>query len=71
MFRKVFLPLTVALLLGVIAGCAEEQPLEDIPIFKKRKPIKGKATVYLCEGNTCREPVTNPATLVELFQELT
>ncbi len=40
----------------------------DIELFKKKKPIKKRSTVYLCQGNTCREPATDPVRLAEMLE---
>jgi uncharacterized protein YyaL (SSP411 family) len=42
-----------------------------IPIFEGRKPLKGKATVYLCKGQTCKEPITDPKKMVKIMRTFT
>ncbi|MDQ3133884.1 MAG: thioredoxin domain-containing protein, partial [Acidobacteriota bacterium] len=46
----------------VIAQTAEEDERQAavLPLLKDRPTIAGKATAYVCENYTCRQPVNNP-----------
>ncbi|HBF22371.1 MAG TPA: hypothetical protein DDW23_01025 [Planctomycetes bacterium] len=35
-------------------------PESDLELFKGRKALSGKATLYFCRGNTCEAPATDP-----------
>ncbi len=40
-----------------------------IPLLQDRQPIEGRAAAYLCRGQTCSLPVTEPEALAELLDE--
>ncbi|HEY0007002.1 MAG TPA: thioredoxin domain-containing protein [Pyrinomonadaceae bacterium] len=46
---------------------ADERAAEVVPLLQDRKMIDGRATAYVCENYTCRQPATTPA---ELAQQL-
>jgi uncharacterized protein YyaL (SSP411 family) len=54
---------------NLILACAEpgDPHATDLPLLQDRAMIDGKATAYLCENNTCRQPTTDP---VELERQL-
>jgi uncharacterized protein len=47
----------------VLALYSNKQP--EHPLFKGRKPVDNKTTVYVCESFSCREPITSPEKLKE------
>ncbi len=58
--RKYYLPRSVA-----AAGAAER-----IALLRDRPAIDGKATAYVCENYTCKQPATDPATLDAQLKQL-
>jgi len=49
----------------VLAGGPEDT--ETPPLLQGRPTIEGKPTAHVCEGFTCRQPVTAPAALASLL----
>ena len=41
---------------------------EAVPLLRDRPPLEGRATAYLCQGQSCRPPVTTPAALAALLK---
>ncbi len=42
------------------AGAGEAGMEKTVPLLAGKKALEGKATAYLCENFTCREPLTDP-----------
>ena len=52
----------------VIIAASAYPPADDAPALLKDRPLKdGKATVYVCEGFVCKNPVTAISELKELL----
>nr|MBA3321182.1 thioredoxin domain-containing protein [Pyrinomonadaceae bacterium] len=53
----------------VIAQTAEEDERQAavLPLLKDRPTVAGKATAYVCENYTCRQPVNDPQELAALL----
>jgi uncharacterized protein YyaL (SSP411 family) len=49
---------------GLVFAAGIGRPPADVPLLADRVAIKGQATAYLCEGFTCRLPVTTPQELL-------
>jgi uncharacterized protein YyaL (SSP411 family) len=41
--------------------------IADIPLLRDRGTVNNKPTVYVCEGNICQSPVTEPEALAALL----
>ncbi len=53
---------------NVIIAASAYPPSDDAPALLKDRPLKdGKATVYVCEGFVCKNPVTTISELKELL----
>ena len=63
--RAHFLPNRVIAV--VTDGDGRETAASVMPIVRNRPPLDGKATAYVCAGNTCRLPATDP---VEFARQL-
>jgi uncharacterized protein len=57
--RRHFLPRAVQVL--ATAGDAVREPV--LPLLQGRAPVPGRATAYVCESYTCREPTADPDVL--------
>lgn len=48
----------------VVAPAFSDEPdAAALPLLRDRPPIDGRATAYVCEHYTCKQPVTDPAEL--------
>jgi len=56
----------------IIAGCNDdpENSINNIPLLDYRTKIGGKPTVYVCENNVCKLPVTDSASLFQQIKYL-
>jgi uncharacterized protein YyaL (SSP411 family) len=59
-----FLPNKVAAFLPADTGDLEK----TVPLLAGKKALEGKATAYLCENFTCREPLTDPDAVREFLR---
>jgi hypothetical protein len=50
-----------------LLGAASE--LGDLPLVREKTPIGGRAAAYVCRGQSCLPPVTEPAELERLLEE--
>ena len=50
---------------GVVVACGDGADPDGtpVPLLRGRTPVDGRATAYVCEGFSCRAPVTDPAEL--------
>ncbi len=48
---------------------ADADSLSLIPLLRDKKAIEGKATAYVCENYSCRQPVTSAAGLAEQLSD--
>jgi len=57
----------------ILRPAGEEKPeiLEVSPLAENKTCINGKATAYICVGQACREPVTDPDMLRTILQKIT
>jgi uncharacterized protein YyaL (SSP411 family) len=78
--RSRFLPGVVIMMVpaeGADAGLcngdravADRQDVETIAKFTKNMvQLQGRATAYICSGNSCRPPVTEPEKVVDLLEK--
>ena len=52
--------------LGIAARYFFDKDVEDLTtLVRDRDALGGEATVYVCEGGVCQQPVTDPDTLRE------
>ena len=64
--RQRFLPSKVVALAASGDGAGS---LEDLmPMLKEKGKIDGKATAYVCENYTCKQPVTDPEALAKQLE---
>ena len=56
---KQFLPNKVV----VQAGLGENRQREAMPLLEGRRLVNNQATAFVCEGYTCKQPVTRPEDL--------
>jgi hypothetical protein len=56
----------------VIAACDPSDPtrLSELSLINDKKMVNDRPTVYVCQGHTCKAPVTDPDSLVALLQEV-
>jgi hypothetical protein len=52
-----------------VAGADDADARRAIPLLRDRPAVGGAATAYVCEGFTCRLPVTDPAALGSQLDE--
>ena len=57
-FRKAFLPNRT--LVVAAEGSDLDEKAGAIPMLSNRSTMNGAATAYVCEGNTCKAPTTDP-----------
>jgi hypothetical protein len=57
-FRKTFLPNRT--LVVASEGSDQQEKTGTISMLKNRPAVNGTATAYVCEGNTCKTPTTDP-----------
>ena len=60
-FGKRFLPE------AVVAHATKGDDMSAPVIARGKEPVSGKAAAYVCQGHTCRPPVTGPAELLEVL----
>jgi uncharacterized protein YyaL (SSP411 family) len=55
----------------VIAGKVSDLPEqnEELPLLENRGMIDNKPAVYVCEGNVCQSPVTDPEALAAILDQ--
>ncbi|MFV2196036.1 thioredoxin domain-containing protein [Nocardiopsis sp. LOL_012] len=51
--------------LGTVLSRGDGREDGGVPLLRGRAPIRGRATAYVCEGFTCKLPVTSPEELAE------
>ena len=51
------------------AAAHDDEARRAVPLLRDRTVAQGAATAYLCEGFTCRLPVTDPAALAAQLDE--
>ena len=61
--HRAFLPNTVLLLRPT--GSQAEKILSVAPHLRPMEPVDGRATAFVCQQHTCREPVTDQKTFTE------
>src|SRR5581483_11196146 len=49
--------------LAAVVGVAASGGDDTVPLLAGKRPVDGKATVYVCERFACRAPVTDPTEL--------
>ncbi|HEY2933956.1 MAG TPA: thioredoxin domain-containing protein [Acidobacteriota bacterium] len=57
--RRKFLPNKVV----ALAEYADSEPEKIVPLLAGKTMLDGKATAYICQNYTCRQPVTDPQEL--------
>lgn len=65
--RKPLLPVKVVIL--VDGGRHQEWLSKNLDYLKTMTPVQGKATAYVCQHRTCKNPVYDPAKLRTLLSE--
>lgn len=55
--------------LGTVLSRGEGRDSGGVPLLEHRVPIEGKATAYVCEGFTCKLPVTTVEELIDRIAE--
>ena len=64
---EVYLPNKVV----VASMSADAGDSDNIALLQNRPRLENGATVYLCQNNTCRSPVTDPEQIAELLKQHT
>jgi len=49
----------------IFAGMNDDTLADLIPSLKNQIPVEGKTTLYICQGETCLEPITDPEKMVQ------
>jgi len=52
----------------VVAFAPDYREGEDLPLLKGKGRKDGRSTAYVCEGYTCKSPVTTPQDLAKLLE---
>jgi len=52
-----------------VAGAGDDDARRVIPLLRERPTVDGAATAYVCEGFSCRLPVTDPGALGSQLDE--
>ncbi|MDD3178970.1 MAG: thioredoxin domain-containing protein [Opitutaceae bacterium] len=55
-------------LLAADGGAGQQWLAERMPYLAEMKPLDGRATAYVCENFTCRQPVSTPTALRSLLK---
>jgi uncharacterized protein YyaL (SSP411 family) len=71
--RAMLVAVRRSLLPGTVVACvtaagADAEAVKAIPILEGRVARDGRATAYVCEGTTCRAPVTDAVELARLLR---
>jgi len=48
-----------------VAASPYPPPLGAPALLNERRPLNGKASAYVCEGFICKQPTTDPETLIK------
>ena len=51
----------------IVATGSPKQP-SSLPLLQDRPAVSGKPTLYICRNYTCRQPITDPRSVIEALQ---
>ena len=51
----------------IVATGSPEHP-SSLPLLRDRPAVSGKPTLYICRNYTCRQPITDPRSVIEALQ---